>query len=226
MLETFTNLEQGSEEWLQARCGILTASVVGKLITPTLKTADNDTSRGLTLTLAAERITGHVEYVHPSFEMQRGTEDEPYAREAYAEYKGVTVDEVGFITLERDGYKIGYSPDGLVGDDGLIEIKSRAPKIQLQTIFADTVPAANMAQIQCGLLITGRAWLDYVSFSAGLPLYVKRVYPDLAWQLAIREAAQAFEKNVTQHVADFEAKTIGLHMTERRPEDDYLELKL
>lgn len=219
-LKIYEGLEQGSPEWLQARCGILTASVIGKLITPTLKVADNDTSRSTTLTLAAERITGHVEYVYPNFDMQRGTEDEPYARDAYAEYKGVAVDEVGFITLEQDGYKVGYSPDGLVGTDGLIEIKSRKPHVQLATIFSDKVPAANMGQIMTGLFITGREWLDYVSFSAGLPLYVKRVFPDPAWFAAITDTAQTFERNVTQIVADYQAATVGLHMTERRPELD------
>ena len=73
----YDHLEQHTDEWFEARRGILTASVIGKLITPTLKTAANDTSRGLTLTLAAERITGHVEHVYPSFDMMRGTEDEP-----------------------------------------------------------------------------------------------------------------------------------------------------
>ena len=115
---------------------------------------------------------------------------------------------------------MGYSPDGLVGEDGLIEIKSRKPHVHLQTIFSDKVPAANMAQIMTGLMVTGREWLDYVSFSAGLPLYVKRVYPDEAWFDAITDAALTFERNVTQIVADYQAATVGLHMTERRPELD------
>lgn len=222
-LTIYPELEQGSPEWIAARCGILTASVIGKLITPTLKVADNDTSRGLTLTLAAERITGHVEYVHPSFEMMRGTDDEPFAREVYANHYA-PVEEVGFITVERDEYKIGYSPDGLVGDEGLIEIKSRNPRVQLATIFADKVPAANLAQIHAGLFITGRAWLDYVSFSAGLPLYVKRVYPDAYWDDTIHDAAITFERNVTKIITDYEAATVGLHPTERRPELDEIRI--
>lgn len=222
-LTIYKELEQGTEKWVQARCGVLTASQIGKLITPTLKVADNDTSRGLTLTLAAERITGHVEYVHPSFEMQRGTDDEPFAREAYAGYMEVAVEEVGFITLEQNGYKIGYSPDGLVGADGLIEIKSRSPKIQLATIFNNTVPAANMAQIQTGLFVTGRHWCDYVSFSAGLPLYVHRVFPSSEWFDVLEVAAKTFETNVTQIITDYNAATIGLPMTERRP--DIMEIR-
>jgi hypothetical protein len=216
-LTVHTNLEQGSDEWLQARCGIITASVIGKLITPTLKVADNDTSRGVTLTLAAERITGHVEYVHPTFDMQRGTEDEPYARDVYAEHYAA-VEEVGFVTVERDGYKIGYSPDGLVGDDGLIEIKSRKPHVHLGTMFTDKAPAANMAQLQTGLFVTGRKWIDYVSFSAGLPLYVKRVHPNDAWFTAITEAARTFEVNVARIVNDYNTLAVDLHPTERRPE--------
>lgn len=216
-LHIYPDLEQGSDEWLAARCGILTASQIGKLLTPTLKLADNDTSRGLTLTLAAERITQHVEYVHPTWEMRRGTDDEPFAREVYANHYA-PVEEVGFIALEQDGYKLGYSPDGLVGDDGLIEIKSRNARIQLATIFNNRVPAANMAQIQCGLFVTGRKWLDYCSFSAGLPFWVKRVFPDPNWQTAIAEAAQKFEHDVAQIITNYNTATAGLPMTERRPE--------
>lgn len=216
-LTTHADLEQGSDEWLAARCGLLTASTIGKLITPsTLKVADNETSRGLTYTLAAERITGHVEYVHPTFDMQRGTEDEPYAREAYAAHKGVRVAEVGFMTLETEHYKIGYSPDGLVGDDGLIEIKSRKPHSHLATILSGRPPAYNMAQMQTGMFVSGREWCDYVSFSAGLPLWVKRVHWDSGWFKIIPEVAAAFETNVAQIVAAYEAETAGLPATERR----------
>lgn len=217
-LTIHTELEQGSDEWLAARCGIITASVIGKLITPsTLKPANNDTSRGVLHTLAAERITGHVEYVHPSFDMIRGTEDEPFARAVYAEHYA-PVEEVGFMTLETEQYKIGYSPDGLVGEDGLIEIKSRKPHSHLATILSGRPPAYNMAQMQTGMFVSGREWCDYVSFSAGLPLWVKRVRWDADWFEAITNTAVAFETNVAQIVATYEAETAGLPMTERRPE--------
>lgn len=215
-LTIHTDLEQGSDEWLAARCGIITASVIGKLITPsTLKPANNDTSRGVLHTLAAERITGHVEYVHPSFDMMRGTEDEPFARAVYAEHYA-PVEEVGFMTLETEQYKIGYSPDGLVGEDGLIEIKSRKPHSHLATILSGRPPAYNMAQMQTGMFVSGREWCDYVSFSAGLPLWVKRVHWDTDWFTAITNTAIAFETNVAQIVAAYEAETAGLPATERR----------
>lgn len=213
----YNDIEQHSDEWYAARCGVLTASVVGKLITPTLKTANNDTSRGITYTLAAERITGHVDHVHPSFDMMRGTEDEPYARDAYAEHHA-PVQEVGFVKYEGDGYTLGFSPDGFVEHDGLIEIKSRRPKAHIQTILDGVPPAENMAQIQAGLLVTGRSWLDYVSFSQGLPLFVCRVAPDQVWFDVIEAAARAFEQNVTEVITEYTTLTAGLPVMERRPD--------
>jgi hypothetical protein len=222
-LTTYAELEQGSDEWLAARCGLLTASTIGRLITPsTLKVADNETSRGLTMTLAAERITGHVDYVHPTFDMQRGTDDEPFARAVYAEHYA-PVEELGFVTLEQDGYTIGYSPDGFVGDDGLIEIKSRKPEKHIAHVLDGKPPMYNMAQMQAGMFITGRKWCDYISFSAGLPLWPHRVFPDPRWFAAIEAAAKAFEINVTNIVNNFNTATAGLPMTERRP--DYEEIR-
>lgn len=213
-LEIFKELEQGSDEWLAARCGIVTASVVGQLVTPTLKTANNDTSRGLTMTLVAERITGHVEPVQPSRAMERGTLDEPYARAIYAEHHA-PVDEIGFMVRYFGGFKIGFSPDGLVGDDGLIEIKSRAQKIQLKTVLANEVPAENMAQIQCGLLVSGRSWCDYVSYCGGMALWTKRVEPDERWHDVILSAVDVFENNSLDIIAQYMESVAGLPETER-----------
>jgi len=223
VLRIYDELEQGSDEWLAARCGLVTASVVGKLVTPTLKVADNDTSRGLTLTLAAERITGDVEYVHPSFDMQRGTDDEPFARAVYAQHFA-PVAEIGFMARNFGGFTIGYSPDGLVGDDGLIEIKSRKPKEHLKTILAGQPPTENLAQLHTGLLVTGRDWIDYVSYSPGLPLWVKRVYPDTRFFDAIKAATETFETNVAAVIANYTEATHGLPITERRVELDEMEI--
>ncbi len=214
-LEVFNELEQGTDEWLAARCGIVTASVVGQLITPkTIKPATNDYSRGLTMTLAAERITGHVEPIHMNADMERGTLDEPFARDLYSDHFAPAV-EVGFMVRDDYGFRLGYSPDGLVGDDGLIEIKSRRQKKHLATILADEVPLENMAQIQCGLLVSGRDWLVYVSYSGGMPLYVKRVLPDPRWFAAIIEAVADFEKSADEMVGRYLASTANLPTTER-----------
>lgn len=221
-LTIYPELEQGTEEWLAARCGILTASTIGQLITPkTVKTANNDYSRALTTALVAERVTGHVEPIIPSRDMERGTLDEPYARDAYAEFKGVEVQEVGFMVREFDGDGLGYSPDGLVGDDGLIEIKSRRQKKHLATILADEVPLENMAQIQTGLLVSGRAWCDYVSYCGGMPLWPKRVYPDPRWAGAILAALAQFEDAALKMTRAYENAVRGLPMTERIDHDDF-----
>lgn len=271
------DLEQGSEEWLAARCGIVTASVVGRLLSvstyggqdyecpecgvtagdpcrsmakrgsdsnPAIKTlhgartalavsrrdssplivtpATGDDARSLTLSLVAERITQHVEQGYVTDAMWRGREEEPLARAAYAEHHA-PVTEMGFITrrfvTETAGNSfIGYSPDGLVGDDGLIEIKSRNQKNQLQTILTDEVPAGNMAQLQCGLYVTGRSWIDYVSYSGGMPLYVKRVEPDFAWLAAIASAVDAFETTAAGMVEHYASAVVGLPVMERTPE--------
>ena len=213
-LTIYEDLEQGSPEWLQARCGIVTASTVGKLLTSTGKVANNDTSRNHMQALIAERITGRVEYTYPNRDMQRGTLLEPYARDLYAAHYA-PVDEVGFMRLDHpDAWSLGYSPDGLVGDDGLLEIKSRSPRIQINTIMWDRVPGANMAQLQAGLLVTGRDWIDYCSYSPGLPLYVRRVEPDITWFAAITDAVDAFAVTARQQIDAYRNRTATMPTTE------------
>lgn len=213
-LRILPDLIQGSDEWLAQRRGMVTASVVGALLTPTLQVADNATSRGLTALLTAERITGWSDPTYISDDMLRGIEDEPRAVDKYAETHA-PVETVGFMVRDDWGFSLGYSPDGLVGDDGLIEVKSRRPKIHLQTILADAVPAECMAQIQCGLLVSGRSWCDYVSYSGGMPMWVKRVEPDREWHDAIVAAVAAFEDAAAQMVATYLTATRGLALTER-----------
>jgi len=223
-LQIFNDIEQGTDEWFALRCGVITASVVGLLITAkTIKPASNDTSRGLTAQLVAERITGHVEPMHETHDMLRGTLDEPFARDVYAEHYA-PVTETGFMVRKFDGFRIGFSPDGLVGDSGLIEIKSRKQKIQLRTIIEDAVPLENMAQIQCGLLVSGREWCDYVSYSGGMPLWTKRILPDERWLDAITDAVLVFEATAAEMIAAYNAATEHLPTTERL--DHFAEMEI
>ncbi|MET0716383.1 MAG: lambda exonuclease family protein [Mycetocola sp.] len=215
--------EQGSDEWLAARCGVLTASVIGKMLTPSLKVADNETSRGIAHTLIAERITGRTEDVYVTADMERGTLDEPYARDIYSEHYA-SVTEVGFMVRKIDGRRLGYSPDGLVGEEGLVEIKSRKQKVQLATILTNRVPTENMAQLQAGLLVSGRAWIDYLSYCGGMPLYVIRVYPESVWQDALLEALHTFEDTASDAITAYTTVTAGLPTTERI--DHYLEMSI
>lgn len=218
-LTVFPEIEQGTPEWFDQRRGLVTASVVGKLLTPTLKVADNDTSRGLISTLIAERITGVTEPSFMNDDMMRGVLHEPYARDRYAEVNGVTVDVVGFMVRDDWGFQIGASPDGLIGDDGGLEVKCPRAKTHIRTIVADEVPAHYMAQVQTSLLVSGRKWWEFVSFCAGLPLWTKRVFPDPRWQTAIVEAVAAFEKSAAELVAAYRSKSAGLPTTEIIPDD-------
>jgi len=221
-------LEQGTEEWLQARVGLLTASEMHLAITPTLRPANNDKTRSHVYELLAQRITGHVEPRYVSDDMMRGREDEMDARILYAQ-KCAPVDECGFVTNSKWGFTIGYSPDGLVGDDGLIEVKSRRQKYQIQTICecVDTqgIPDEYVTQIQTGLLVSERKWCDFMSYSNGLPMVVIRVWPDPRVQAAIIDAAMAFEGLIAAARAKHEAAMASparLFPTERRIYQDIL----
>lgn len=191
----FPGLIQGTDEWLAARCGLLTASEMKKVLTPTLKLADNADSRAHVYELLAQRISRFVEPSFISDDMLRGHEDELIARSLYSE-RYAPVEEVGFVTNDRWGFTLGCSPDGLVGADGMIECKSRRQKYQVQTIIDDAVPAEHWMQVQTALLVTEREWLDYVSYSGGLPMVTIRVYPDAKTQAAIVAAAAAFEARI------------------------------
>lgn len=210
---------QGSDEWIQHRCGRLTASEMKLIVTPTLKAAANDKERAHLYELLAQRVTGHVEPSYVSDDMLRGREDEIAARELYAEHFA-PVTEVGFITNDRWGFTIGYSPDGLVGDDGLIEAKGRRQKYQMQTIVDREVPQEYVLQLQTGLLVTERKWIDYVSFSGGMHMVVIRVFPDPIIQAAILDAAAAFEERLATNMAAYRTAITERRMipTERRIE--------
>ena len=222
-LTTYPELSQGTPEWHAARCGLLTASVIGRLLTPTGKIADNETSRGLGMALIAERITGRVDDIPMTASMWRGQEEEPLARDMYSEHHA-PVDELGFMVRQFDGCRIGYSPDGLVGDDGLIEIKSRSQKAQVSTIMSGQVPAANMAQLQCGLLVSGRQWIDYVSYSSGMPLWVKRIHPYPDYQATLLAAARQFEDDAANILDRYRAKVAGLPVADLTP--DWTEMSI
>lgn len=197
---------QGSDEWLAARRGLITASEVKLLLTPTLKIADNDKTRSHLYELAAQRITGHVEPHYVSDDMLRGHEEEYFAREYYSS-RIAPVRECGFITSNRFGFTLGYSPDGLVGADGLTECKSRRQKFQVQTIVEHVVrdggscPPDYLLQCQTGLLVTERKWLDLCIYSNGMHMAVIRVLPDAKVQDAILAACTEAEERIAAIIA-------------------------
>lgn len=217
------DVEQGGEEWLALRCGMLTASEMHHIITPSGKPAKNEKMRAHAYDLLAQRITGYVDPRYVSDDMLRGKDDELDARWLYSE-KYAPVEEVGFIVRDFGNFKLGYSPDGLVGGDGLIECKGRRPKIQIETIVNGGPPSENMIQVQTGLLVTGREWCDYLSYSGGLPMGVFRVGIDERLQDAILEAAHAFEAFISEAEVMFrnQVSVRRFHTTERRVEQEMI----
>lgn len=222
MIKHHAELVQGSDEWLAARCGLLTASEMKLIITPTLKIAANDKERAHLYELLAQRTTRYVEPSYISNDMLRGMEDEGEACALYAK-NFAAVQKIGFITNDSFGFTIGYSPDALVGTEGLLECKSRRQKFQIETIISGTMPDDYMIQVQTGLLVSGRKWLDFVSYSGGLPMIVIRIYPDLKIQDAIVAAATAFEARLGVHLGVYQSQlqAIGrVISTERRIEQE------
>lgn len=216
------NLIQGTDEWLAARCGMLTASEMKLIITPsTLKPAKNDKASAHLYELLAQRITGYVEPHYISEDMLRGQADELEARALYAEHYA-PVTECGFITNSKWGFTLGYSPDGLVGNDGLIECKSRRQKFQAETIISGVVPDEHWIQVQTALAVSERAWLDFVSYCGGMPMVVIRAYPDEKAMNAIIEAADAFETALYAKQQSYDAALASRrHIpTERRVEQE------
>ena len=146
---------------------MITASTISKMITSTGKPANNDTSRTQLLQLLGERITGETEASFYGDDMARGHMLEPLARDIYAEHRA-PVQECGFVSADFDGTVIGYSPDGLVGDQGLIEIKSPRQKNHLRSLLSGEVPTEYVPQVQTGLAVTGRAGSATLADTAGL----------------------------------------------------------
>lgn len=222
------DLIQGSEEWHAARCGLLTASEVKLILTPTLKVANNEKTRAHVWELAAQRITEYVEPTYIGDAMLRGHEDEILARALYAERYN-PVRETGFVTNDGFGFTLGCSPDGLVGDDGMIECKSRIQKYQVQTIVeefraAGTIPDDFILQVQAGLLICDRNWCDFISYSGGLPMAVIRVEANAEIQDAILTAATGFEERIAEAMQDYRAaiEARAYPETERRVEEEMI----
>jgi hypothetical protein len=195
-MKTIHNVDQGTDEWLELRKGLITSTVIKSLITPTFKISENDKTRKAIYKLAAERITEHLEDGFLSYDMERGNFEEPLARDLYSE----DVKQVGFITNVFNGVKVGFSPDGLVEEDGIIEVKSAKQSIQVERIATNQVPVEHLPQIHFGMLVSDADWCDFISYSNGMPMQVIRVYKDEKIQTVLIEAIVLAEKKILETI--------------------------
>lgn len=196
-------IAQGSAEWFAQRAGKVTASRVADVIAKT-KTGWGASRANYAAQLVAERLTGNVEPTFTNAAMQWGTDKEPEAREAYEFHAGVFVDQVGMIDHPKIAMT-GASPDGLVGDAGLVEIKCPNTATHIETLLSGKVPAKYVTQMAWQMACTGRAWCDFVSFDPRMPehmrLFVQRVERDDTLIATLEAEVSAFLTEVSETVA-------------------------
>jgi putative phage-type endonuclease len=204
--------EQGTAEWLQDRCGRVTASRIADLMART-KTGWGATRANYAAQLVAERLTGCVAPSFTNAAMIHGTETEPEARRAYEFFIDRDVQEVGFIPHPTIAMS-GASPDGLVGSDGLLELKCPNTATHIDTLLTGAIPDKYMKQMQFQMACTGREWCDFASYDNRLPermrLFVKRVERDrdgiTEIETAVVEFLTEIERTVAQLIEQYETE--------------------
>jgi putative phage-type endonuclease len=190
---------QGSESWFAARLGKITASKVEDV----MKGPKLAGYRNYRAQLLCERLTGQREETYINAAMQRGTDLEPLARECYEFISGTTVEQIGFVNHPYIP-NFGCSPDGLVGEDGLIEIKCPNSATHIDYILAGVVPTDYVKQMTSQLSCTGRKWVDFVSYDPRLPeemqLFIIRMHRHIDAIEEMEKAVFAFDKEVNRMI--------------------------
>lgn len=198
-------LVQGTDDWKQARCGLVTASRVADVVAKT-KTGWGASRANYMGELIAERLTGNAAEGFTNAAMQWGTDQEPAARIAYEFMTNASVEQVGLVLHPTIG-ETGASPDGLVGKDGLVEIKCPNTSTHIDTLLGQKVPEKYLTQIQWQLACTKRQWCDFVSYDPRMPatmeLFVQRVERD-------DERIADLEAGVVEFLAELRKKVDAL----------------
>lgn len=196
-LEIF-DCEQNTPEWFEARRGIVTASRFSDV----LAKGQGITRRKYLLTLAGEAITGECAESFSNAHTERGHLMEEEARDMYAFQQDVEPVKVGFMRRGR----AGASPDRLIGTDGLLEIKTKLPHLQLDVLDKGKLPSEHVAQVQGQLMVSGRDWCDFVSYWPRLPMFCVRVYRDDKYIAELNQAIADFVGELDDYINRFGAQ--------------------
>jgi hypothetical protein len=188
--------EQGSPEWFDVRKGIPTASEFATVMASGRAGGESKGRRTYLLKLAGEVLTGEPMESFTNHHMERGKLMEDEARRFYAFMADAEPQQVGFIRNDT----AGASPDSLIGDDGLLEIKTKLPHLMIDVLLKDEFCAEHKAQCQGQLWVSGREWVDLAVYWPGLPLFVKRAYRDEPYIAAIGAAVDAFNAELAEVV--------------------------
>jgi hypothetical protein len=195
-------MEQRSDEWFAARLGKVTASRVADVIAKT-KTGPSASRENYATQLVLERLTNKQAESYTNAAMQWGTDTEPMARQAYELKRGLFVNETGFVdhpTIEMSG----ASPDGLVGTDGLIEVKCPNSATHMETMLTQKVPAKYIPQMMWQMACTGRNWCDFVSYDPRFPenlqIFIERVTYDPTYVRMLELEITQFLDEITKKV--------------------------
>lgn len=195
--------EQNSAEWLAARCGSLGASSIADMVAKT-RTGWGASRFNLAAKLVCERLTGTPQESYTNAAMQWGHDTEPQARAMYEFMRDDAVQQVGLV-LHPSINKSHASPDGLVGDDGLIEIKCPNTATHIETLLSDDVEGKYIKQMQWQMACCGRAWCDFVSFDPRLPaemqMFVQRVPRDDDFIAELEREARLFLAEIDKTIA-------------------------
>lgn len=193
--------EQGSEDWFRHRMGIPTASEFSTVMAKGRGGAESKTRSKYLRQLAGELITGEPMETYQNQYMDRGKEMEPELRGMYCMLANCDVRQTGFLRNSRKG----CSPDGLIGDDGMLEIKSQAPHLLIETILSGDVPPEHKAQLQGNLWVAERAWIDICIGYRGMPPVIKRITRDEVYIKTLSDEVDRFLEELDGVVAKVRA---------------------
>ncbi|MBX4336480.1 lambda exonuclease family protein [Bartonella raoultii] len=201
---------QGTDEWHQARRGVITASLFEMVMARKKQGQKTAKYQSVMMKLAGERITGKIVEEGTTLAMRRGTELEPTARKLYGTHMQTEPQYIGFV-LADDRMK-GFSPDAFIETNGLLEIKTKKPEILIPYFYQKSFPQEHKAQCQGGLWIAQREWVDLMLYWPNMPPLIKRAYRDEAYIRQLENEISRFNEALERMVQHIKSAETGFGM--------------